>query len=342
MGLAPNIQRKNKFITKKCSICQGTFGPESFAPTKSLFYPDGAIPICNDCVDGILAMNDDSWEIVDKVCQLADIPFVPKEWERLREMNETNVFYRYANIFQASEYDNLGWKDYYDAFLQLKRDNAIESELPGLGDEKRKKLKEKWGGNYDDEGLNYLEQLFNGLMTTQNVNGALQVDQALKICKMSYEIDRRIASGDDFDKLLGSYDKMVKAAEFTPKNVKNINDFDTFGEATRWMEKKGWRNQFYDDVSRDIVDESMKNFQAFNQRLYTNESSVPEEIARRLEALRTTTELEQRGTDNYYETDKDYDLDSFEQAGYEALIHDAEAEEFKIDLDDDSEEEEES
>lgn len=342
MGLAPNIQRKNKFITKKCSICQGTFGPESFAPTKSLFYPDGAIPICNDCVDGILAMNDDSWEIVDKVCQLADIPFVPKEWERLREMNETNVFYRYANIFQASEYDNLGWKEYYDAFLQLKRDNAIESELPGLGDEKRKKLKEKWGGNYDDEGLNYLEQLFNGLMTTQNVNGALQVDQALKICKMSYEIDRRIASGDDFDKLLGSYDKMVKAAEFTPKNVKNINDFDTFGEATRWMEKRGWRNQFYDDVSRDIVDESMKNFQAFNQRLYTNESSVPEEIARRLEALRTTTELEQRGTDNYYETDKDYDLDSFEQAGYEALIHDAEAEEFKIDLDDDSDDEEES
>jgi len=53
---------------------------------------------------------------------------------------------------------------------------------------------------------------------------------------------------------------MVKAAEFTPKNVKNINDFDTFGEATRWMEKRGWRNKFYDRVTRDIVDESMKNF----------------------------------------------------------------------------------
>ena len=48
---------------------------------------------------------------------------------------------------------------------------------------------------------------------------------------MSYEIDRRIEEGSDFDKLLSSYDKLVKAAEFTPKNVKNINDFDTFGEA---------------------------------------------------------------------------------------------------------------
>jgi hypothetical protein len=45
--------------------------------------------------------------------------------------------------------------------------------LPGLAEEKRRKLVEKWGGNYDDEALEYLEQLFNGLMTTQNVNGAL-------------------------------------------------------------------------------------------------------------------------------------------------------------------------
>lgn len=340
MGLAPNIQKKAKFISKKCSICGGIFGPESFAPTKSLFYPEGVIPVCNDCIDGILAMENDSWDAVDKICQMADIPFVPKEWERLRDMDENNVFYRYANIFLASEYEGLGWSDYHKAFLDLKQKNEVESEIPLLADEKRQKLREKWGGNYDDEALRYLEELFNGLMTTQNVNGALQVDQALKICKMSYEIDRRIAAGEDFDKLLGSYDKMVKAAEFTPKNVKNINDFDTFGEVARWLEKKGWRNTFYDDVSRDIVDESMKNFQAFNQRLYTNESSIAEEINRRIEALKTTAELEKTTgpRDNYYETDKDYDLDSFEQDGYEALIHDAVNEEFEADLDEDGDE----
>lgn len=339
MGLAPNIQKKAKFTLKKCSICGGSFGPESFAPTKSLFYKDGAIPICNDCVDGILAQNNDDWAVVDKICQLADIPFVPKEWERLREMNERDVFYRYANIFQASEYEGLGWHDYYEAFLRLKNDNELESELPGLAEDKRKKLKEKWGGNYDDEALMYLEQLFNGLMTTQNVNGALQVDQALKICKMSYEIDRRIAGGEDFDKLLASYDKMVKAAEFTPKNVKNINDFDTFGEAARWMEKTGWRNQFYDDVTRDIVDESMKNFQAFNQRLYTNETGIPEEIQRRIEQLKSIEDLERR--ENYYETDNDYDLDKFEQDGYEALMKDVAEEEFQVNLEEGEEDGEE-
>ncbi|MDT3386807.1 MAG: hypothetical protein LIR46_03435 [Bacteroidota bacterium] len=59
--------------------------------------------------------------------------------------------------------------------------------------------------------------------------------------------------------MLTSYDKLVKTAEFTPKNVKNATDFDSVGELFRWLEKRGWRNKFYDDVTRDIVDETMKN-----------------------------------------------------------------------------------
>ena len=39
---------------------------------------------------------------------------------------------------------------------------------------------------------------------------------------MSYEIDNRIREGSDFDKLLASYDRLVKTAEFTQKKVKNI------------------------------------------------------------------------------------------------------------------------
>ena len=155
------------------------------------------------------------------------------------------------------------------------------------------------------------------------------MDQAQKICKMSYEIDRRIEEGTDFDKLLASYDKLVKAAEFTPKNVKNINDFDTFGEAAKWMEKNGWRNRFYDNVTRDIVDETLKNFQGFVQRLYTNESSIGEEVNRRIEQLKTTAALEQ---ESYYGTNKDYDLDQFERDGYE-MVFEGESDEFQTDLD---------
>ena len=68
---------------------------------------------------------------------------------------------------------------------------------------------------------------------TQNVSGALQMDQALKVCKISLELDSRIREGVDFDKMLASYEKLVKAAEFTPKNVKNAGDFDSIGELVK-------------------------------------------------------------------------------------------------------------
>ena len=41
----------------------------------------------------------------------------------------------------------------------------------------------------------------NGITTTQNINNALQSDQALKICKMSLAIDKKIEAGENFDKL---------------------------------------------------------------------------------------------------------------------------------------------
>ena len=263
---------------------------------------------------------------------MADIPFIPKEWENIAQMNAIGAFYVYAQIFQSSEYDGIGWFEYFDAFRRLRDAGKIEDELPGLSEDKRARLQKTWGATYDDAALDYLDTLYQGLLSTQNINGKLQMDQAQKICKMSLEIDRRIEEGADFDKLLSSYDKLVKAAEFTPKNVKNINDFDTFGEAAKWMEKNGWRNRFYDNVTRDIVDETIKNFQNFVQRLYVNESNIGDEVTRRMEALKNVAALE-RG-DDYYGTNAEHDLDSFEREGYEVTF-DGEEDDFNVDLEDD-------
>ena len=330
MSLEPKIKHNYSFTIKKCNRCGGSFGPENFSPSRSIFCKDGYLPICNTCLNNFLKENDFNWRDVDKICQYADIPFIPKEWERLREMtDEDSLFSTYATIFQGEEYEGLGWDSYYEQFKNLKEVGLIEDELPKLRDEKFKKLREKWGGNYADEDLVYLEGLYTGLLATQNVNGALQVDQAQKICKISFEIDSRIREGDDFDKLLTSYDKLVKTAEFTPKNVKNATDFDSVGELFRWLEKRGWKNKFYDNVTRDIVDETMKNVQNFTQRLYTNETGISEEIDRRVAALQSAKELE-----DYYDTNKQYDLDEYDNAGYEELMK---SEEFNPNIDDEDE-----
>lgn len=325
--MKPNIPKQRKpFILKTCSRCNGSFGPDAFSETKSFFYKDGYLPICNSCIEEYLVENNFDWEAVDKVCQYADIPFVPSEFERLHEMNGDKVFPVYAKVFLSSDYNGLDWGVYFRRFKELKEAGLIDDELPVIKEKKLSQLKEKWGANYDEEELHYLEGLYDGMLQTQNVNGALQDDQAKKLCKISLEIDSRIREGSDFDKILSSYDKLVKVAEFTPKNVKNATDFDSVGEVFRWLEKRGWVNKFYDGVTQDVVDETMKNITNFNQRLYVNESGITEEIERRLSALKNAQELE-----NYYNTDKEYDLDEYDNAGYDELMKD---EDFQVELDD--------
>ncbi len=320
MGLAPKIERKKSFLLKKCSVCGQSYGPENFAPTKSVFYPDKTLPICNDCLENYLEDTGYSWDAIDKICQYADIPFVPSEWERIHELSPTNTFGKYAEVFLSEEYEGIGWDDYYKEFKELKDSGFIEDELPLISDKKRQKLRQRWGANYDDESLDYLDNLYNGLLATQNVSGALQTDQAIKLCKMSLEIDSRIREGSDFDKLLASYDKLVRVADFTPKNSKSANDFESVGELVRWLEKRGWKNQYYDNVPKDIVDETIKNIQAWNQRLYTEENGIGDEITRRIESLKTAKELE----DGYYisDTNTSDELDKYENEGFEKLFDD--------------------
>ena len=326
-----DIRPPKTFLLKTCTKCSNDFGAESFTRTKSVFYPDGYLPICNDCLADILREGDYNWDLVDKICQYADIPFIPAKFEELHKIHGDKVFSIYAEIFFSEDFEGLGWGDYFKEFKRLQEEGSIEEELPEIKEEKYRKLKEKWGPNYDDEALNYLENLYTGLLMTQNVNGALQGDQALKICKISYELDCRIRAGTDFDKMLTAYDKLVKTAEFTPKNVKSASDFDSVGELFRWLEKRGWKNQYYDNVTKDIVDETILNIQNFNQRLYTNESGIGDEITRRIEALKTMSQLENDNA-NYYGTDDiSYDLDEYDNDGYEALFKNDD--DFKVEVD---------
>ena len=213
----------------------------------------------------------------------------------------------------------MRWAEYFKEFKALEEANLIEEELPLFTEEKIKKLQDIWGANYDAYELNYLEKLYDGILKTQSVNGDLQEDQARKLCKISLEIDGRIRAGEDFDKLLKSYDTLVKIADFTPRNAKNANDFDSVGELFKWLEKRGWKNQYYNGVTKDIVDETLHNIQAYNQRLYTNESGIGDEITERIRALQNVAEYEQKQND--FDTDEVCDdFDSYENTGYNELM----------------------
>lgn len=312
MPIEPKIPKK-AILTKTCNRCGITTSVDEFAPTHSPFYPDGYIPFCNTCAMAYLREKEYDWAAVDTLCQYAGIPFIVTEWNRLFEANGDNTWSIYSKVFAADAYKSLGWSDYFHQYQKLKETGVVEDEIPLLKEQRLEKLRKVWGSNYSEEDLTYLEDLYKGLLQAQNVNGALQIDQARKLCKISLEIDSRIRAGDkDVDKYLSSYDKLVKIAEFTPKNTKNAADFDSFAEVGMWLEKRGYQNKFYDGVTRDIIDESLKNIENYNQRLYINEGGIGDDITQRLEALKTANEAEE----DVFDLPKEYDLDEYDNAGY--------------------------
>lgn len=86
-------------------------------------------------------------------------------------------------------------------------------------------------------------------------------------------------------------------------------------------------NKYFDDVKKDIVDEVIQNLQAFNQRLYINESNIAEEIQSRIDALKAAQDLETN-----YDLLVPTDLEGYDNSGYEQLIK----EEFVLDDNDEN------
>lgn len=315
MPIIPKIPNPARGQSKQCNCCNRSLPLSQFSKTHNQFYIDGYLPICNDCIADWITTADSNWEFIDKLCMWAGIPFIVKEWERIKEITLPNeTWASYAKVFQTQDYESLGWGDYYRQYKKLKEVGLIEEELPEIREQRYRDLRRKWGENYDDEELNHLEDLYKGLLNTQNISGALQIDQAQKLCKLSLEIDNRIRAGDkEVDKFMSSYDKIIKSAEFTPKNTKNATDFDSFAEVAYWLEKHGRINKFYDNVTRDVLDETLKNIENYNQRLYINEGGIGEEITQRLKALNAANELEH---ESFYNIQPEFNEDEYDNAAF--------------------------
>lgn len=301
--MEPRIIKQNKEkenavpVILKCNQCNMSRSSDDFLNVKPFWFKYGKFTVCNPCLKERFIKAEWNWEELDTFCQGINIPFIPIEFERLREINNDDVLPVYVKMFAEVEYEQLGWKPYHDIYMDLKRKKKLDMELPVVRDSYYEDLKTKWGHEYDREGLYYLENLFNGMMSSQNINGALQIDQARKMCKISWAIDELIRSGENFDKMMSSYEKMAKIANFTSKNLKGDSDFSSMGEVVAWLERREWLNPHFTDANQDIVDELIKSTQTFAQRLYINETGLGEEIEERIEQLKLATELEEKALD---------------------------------------------
>ncbi len=279
--------------SKICTKCKDEKTTAHFIAVNSLLH-SGSLPICRECLAKMISSTPEKerWNVIDKICQWADVPFLPGEWEKLYQANGKDTLGVYIAIFRTEQYKTLDWMTYNNVYLQLLEEGRVEDAMPELKEKRLQDWRRKWGMVYDEEQLEYLENLHLGLINSQNVVGALNEDQALKLCKISLIIEEKIRGGVDFTKDLKAYDELAKLSNLTPKNVKDANEFDSFGEVYAYLEKTGWQNKYYDGAVRDEVDNTEKNIKNWVRYLYINETGIAEEIEQRINNLKVAAELE--------------------------------------------------
>ena len=318
--------------TKKCAKCKEDKTTANYIGINSPLF-GGSMPICRQCIAKLIEagatenldedgnpMPKSTWNIANKICQMADVPFVPDEWEKIYQSNGDEAMGVYVSIFRGEQYKTLDWTQYNKAYLQLLEEDRVEDAISELSEKRQEELIKKWGDCYDDEDLEYLENLHQGIITSQNVVGALNEDQALKICKLSLIIEEKIRSCQDFSKDLNAYDNLLKSANFSTKTVKDANEFDSFGEVAAYLEKTGWVNPYYDGAMKDEIDVTMKNMQNFLRTLYTHENGIAEEINERINNLKVAAELEGEDFNENDYSNYVADLEKEEKQEFEVFI----------------------
>ena len=92
---------------KKCSRCHKEVPKGDFSPTKNFFFSDQLLPMCNGCIERLLLKYEDDWDIVDKLCQFADIPCIPNNRQYIYKQNKEKSSTIYNAIFISQEIKGL-------------------------------------------------------------------------------------------------------------------------------------------------------------------------------------------------------------------------------------------
>ncbi len=304
---------------KTCILCKEDKSLANFIGTRSQLL-GGALPICRNCVAEFLKnkTDDERWNAANKLCQLADIPFIPEEFDKIYQAKGPgDAFGIYCSIFRDQQYETYDWTIYNDAYNQLAEEDRVEDALPQVKAAKQAELIKKWGPNYEPQAIEYLENLHRGIIGSVGVVSPLQEDQIHKLCKVSLNIEEKIRAGVDIDKDLKSYDSLTKAAGITTEAMKEGNEFSSTGELCAFLEKLGFKPKYYDGAVHDEVDKSMKDIMYWLRYLYINETGIAEDIKERMEALKVSDKLANEGFDwgeynrasEDFEEIQDFDID---------------------------------
>jgi hypothetical protein len=127
-----------------------------------------------------------------------------------------------------------------------------------LTDEDRIYLSVKWGRSYRPDEWVRLEQLYNEMMESYDIQTAGHIDTLKLICKTSLKANQLLDLGDvdGAQKMVKMYDSLMKSGKFTAAQIKSEQGefVDSVSEIVALCEKEGFIPRYYVDGPQDKVD----------------------------------------------------------------------------------------
>ena len=147
-----------------------------------------------------------------------------------------------------------------------------------LTDEDKTYLRLKWGKTYKSEEWVKLEQLYEEMMQSYDIQGAGHIDTLKLICKTSLKANQLIDMGDieGFQKMSKVYDSLMKSGNFTAaQNKSESGEFvDSIGELIELCEKDGYIERYYVESPNDKVDLTIQDMQRYTRTLIEEETNI--------------------------------------------------------------------
>lgn len=196
-------------------------------------------------------------------------------------------------------------------------DQEEEDLALGLSDDDIIYLRLKWGRGYTHSQWVQMEQLYNDMCASYDIQTAGHKDTLKLICKTSLQANEAIDMHDieNYQKLSKVYDVLMKSGKFTAaQNKEQSGEFvDSVGELVAMCEKQGFIPRYYTATPADVVDQTLADLQKYARRLIEDEMGLGDQIEAATKKLLEAQENENKIDDDEDDEILDEDYEELEQ-----------------------------
>lgn len=167
---------------------------------------------------------------------------------------------------------------------------AVENSIAlDLTDEDKTYLCIKWGRSYRPDEWVQLEQLYEDMMQSYDIQSAGDKNTLILVCKSSLKANQLMDLGDidGAQKATKMYDSLMKQGKWTAQQNKAEKGeyVDSISELVAICEADGFIPRFYADGPQDKVDRVIQDMEEYTRTLITEEMHLGSLIERAVEQI---------------------------------------------------------